>query len=45
MGKLPSAVAAIKSGEDLDPEKLTKRADDALYNSKRNGRNQVSFSQ
>ena len=32
-------VAAIKSGEELAPEKLTKKVDDALYFSKRNGRN------
>lgn len=38
-------VASIKSGEELAPEKLTKKADDALYTSKRNGRNQVSFSE
>jgi diguanylate cyclase (GGDEF)-like protein len=37
-------VAALKGGEDLTPEMLMKKADDALYTSKRNGRNQVSFS-
>lgn len=36
-------VAAIKSGEELSPAKLINRADDALYLSKRNGRNQVSI--
>jgi diguanylate cyclase (GGDEF)-like protein len=36
--------AVIKSGEELSPEKLIKKADDALFVSQRNGRNQVSVS-
>ena len=37
-------IAVIKSGEEVSPEKLIKKADDALFVSQRNGRNQVSVS-
>lgn len=37
-------LAAIMPGDDQTVEMLIKNADDALYRSKRNGRNQVSYS-
>ncbi len=37
-------VACIEGEDDLSPEELIKKTDDALYWSKRNGRNRVSWS-
>ncbi len=35
-------LASVAGDENCSPEELTKKADDALYHSKRNGRNRVS---